>query len=242
MSATSETDAHILLADIGGYTRFLHENAVSLRHANYIVSELLAAVMRRAEVPVRVEKLEGDAVLFVAPTDPSGVGEAGVRRSIFGFPAAFYRRRAELMSHNTCQCEACTGIGRLDLKVVGHYGRVLRYRLNRFDELAGIDMVIAHRLLKNSVEASRYLLLTEAAWQRLKPDYDLPVLSHVEICEGVGEVPVVVLEGPPATPEAPPKASIPHRLADFVVKHLILLPFGKALARRAVTREAAIRR
>ncbi len=239
MSTPIETDAHILLADISGYTRFLRENTLTLRHANYIVSELLAAVMRKAEGPVRVEKLEGDAVLFVAPTGVSAANEVSVRRSLFAFPAAFYRRRAELMADNTCPCEACAGINRLDLKVIGHYGRVLRYRLERFDELAGIDLVIAHRLLKNSLEAPRYLMLTEPAWSRLNPDQGLAAVRRVESCEGVGEVPVMVLEGELAPEAEPPRTSAFRRIGDFLVKHLMLLPFGEALVRRAAERAAS---
>jgi hypothetical protein len=232
-----ETDAHILLADISGYTRFLRENTVTLRHAGYIVSELLAAVMHRAETTVRPEKLEGDAVLFVAPAGQTT--DASVRRSMFGFFAAFYRRRAELIAHNTCPCEACATIDRLDLKVIGHFGRVLRHKVNQFEEVAGFDLIIAHRLLKNSVDASRYLMATAAAWERVRPeDHDLPVERHVEQCEGVGDISVVVLRGevplPDDQPSPPLKTSIADRFGDFLVKHLMLLPFGKGLIRRGV--------
>jgi hypothetical protein len=239
MTEQHETDAHILLADISGYTRFLRENRVSLRHANYIVSELLAAVMHRAEASVRPEKLEGDAILFVAPAGQTGVPDSSVRRSMFGFFAAFYRRRAELIARNTCPCEACTSIERLDLKVIDHFGRVLRYRVKEFEELAGFDIIVAHRLLKNSVDASRYLLVTEAAWQRVRPeDHALPIETHVEQCEGVGEISVVVIRGEVSLPDdvasAPPATtSIADRLGDFLIKHLMLLPFGEGLVRRS---------
>jgi hypothetical protein len=236
MSERDETDAHILLADISGYTRFLRENTVILRHANYIVSELLAAVMLRAEAGVRPEKIEGDAILFVAPAGPADA-DARVRRSMFGFFSAFYRRRAQLIAHNTCPCEACSTIHRLDLKVIDHFGKVLRYTVNNFEELAGFDIIVAHRLLKNSVEATRYLMVTDAAWARVRPEnHALPVESHVEQCEGVGDISVVVIRGevalPDEQPRHPPKTSIADRIGDFAIKHLMLLPFGERLIRR----------
>ena len=232
----SEGDAHILLADISGYTRFLRDNKVTLRHASYIVSELLAALIGRAEAPLKPEKLEGDAVLFVASVGPDGTGETAVARSLFGFHAAFDRRRAELTATNTCPCEACTSLDRLELKVVGHFGRVLRHTVKRFEEVAGFDLIVAHRLLKNSVPASRYLLLSEAAWERLKPDRPLAVSRHVEDCEGVGAVPVVLLEGGWDELSGPPpaRATLASRFADFAIKHLMLLPYAGGLARRAL--------
>ncbi len=233
----SEGDAHILLADLSGYTGFLRDDTVTLRHASYIVSELLAALIGRAEAPLRPEKLEGDAVLFVAPMAPNGAGEAAVGRSLFGFHAAFDRRRSELAACNSCPCEACTSLDRLELKVVGHFGRVLRHKVDRFDELAGFDLIVAHRLLKNSVAAARYLLLSEAAWERLKPDRPLVVARHVEQCDGVGAVPVVVLEGGWDELAMPaPAAGRWARLADFAIKHLMLLPFAGGLARRGAHR------
>ncbi|HXP95208.1 MAG TPA: DUF2652 domain-containing protein [Telmatospirillum sp.] len=235
MSERNETDAHILLADISGYTRFLRENRVTLRHANYIVSELLAAIMQRAEPVICPEKIEGDAILFVAPAGQ--VIDASVRRSMFGFFSAFYRRRAQLIAHNSCPCEACTTIHHLDLKVISHFGKVLRYTVNNFEELAGFDIIVAHRLLKNSVEATRYLMVTDAAWALVRPEnHALPVESHVEQCEGVGDISVVVIRGevtlPDEQPGPPPKTSMTYRIGDFAIKHLMLLPFGERLFRQ----------
>jgi hypothetical protein len=237
MTDQEETDAHILLADISGYTQFLRANTTVLRHANYVISELLAAVMHRAEERVRPEKLEGDAILFIAQAEPAGDIDDCVRRSIFGFFSAFYRRRAELIDHNTCPCEACSTVHRLDLKVIDHFGKVLRYKVQDFEELAGFDIIVAHRLLKNALDSSRYLMVSDAAWARLSLEgKGLPTENHVLKCEGVGEVSVVVIRGPVTFPDEQPyfpkSASIADRLGDFLIKHLILLPFGDKVMRR----------
>jgi hypothetical protein len=244
MTEQNETDAHILLADISGYTRFLRENTAILRHANYIVSELLAAIMHRAEDVVRPEKLEGDAILFVAQAGRTTDTDNSVRRSMFGFFAAFDRRRAELMARNTCPCDACTTVHRLDLKVIGHFGKVLRYKVNNFEELAGFDIIVAHRLLKNSLDTSRYLMVTDAAWDRIKQEnHGLPIESHIEPCEGVGDIPVVVIRGDVALPDdhalPPPKVSVADRFGDFLIKHLMLLPLCEGLARRSARKAQA---
>jgi hypothetical protein len=238
MTPPREMDAHIVLADISGYTAFLRDNQLTLRHASYIIAELLAAVLERAEPTLRPDKVEGDAVLFVAPVDSTGQADASVRRSLFAFFRAFDRRRAELVAANTCPCEACTTIDRLELKVIDHYGQVLRYKLGRFDELAGLDVIIAHRLLKNSLAAARYLLVTEAAWQRFEPDGSIRLRRRVEACEGVGDVPIVVIEDTADygddLPRPPPRRSLAGCMGDLLIKHLMLLPAGHRLVRRSL--------
>lgn len=59
----------IVLADISGYTRFVKAHGVSLLHAEEIITELLEAVIDGAEFPLKLAKLEGDAVFLYAVTD-----------------------------------------------------------------------------------------------------------------------------------------------------------------------------
>jgi len=231
-----EVDAHILLADISGYTSFLKANTVTLRHATQIVTTLLEAVMAAAEQPVHPNKVEGDAVLFVASKEGDGEkADAASWRSIGRFFQAFYARQAALQAENTCPCEACKGIDKLNLKVISHHGRLLRHKVRNFEEVSGFDLVIAHRLLKNQVEGSRYLLSSEAAWSRYGASIEGD--RHVEDCEGVGAVPVVVIHDAASllTEKLPPlKASLVDRLRDWWGKHVVLIPLlGPRLMKRA---------
>ena len=65
----------------------------------------------------------------------------------------------------TCACDACRAIGGLGLKFVVHFGTFIvdRDEDGRVD-LAGADVILAHRLLKNTVtefrraEGVRFLL------------------------------------------------------------------------------------
>lgn len=230
---SDEVEAHILLADISGYTRFLKANTVTLRHATQIVSTLLESVISAAEGPVHPNKVEGDAVLFVAPAD-KGPSDRAAWSSIGRFFQSFYARRAQLQAENSCPCEACMGIHNLNLKVISHHGSILRHKVRKFEEVSGFDLVIAHRLLKNNVEGSRYLLASEAAWNRYGADQ--PVEHGVEDCEGVGEVPVVVLRDAAdllVQDLPPPKVTLARRLKEWWGKHLVVVPvLGPWLMRR----------
>jgi hypothetical protein len=63
--------------------------------------------------------------------------------------------------------DACVNIGGLRLKAIVHTGTATFYKIGDFTELARVDVIIVHRLLKNSVKLQEYILLTEAAFQEI---------------------------------------------------------------------------
>ena len=58
--------ALLLIADIGGYTRFMKVHRINLAHAQYVVGRLLEAVIDAARPRFKLAKLEGDAAFFYA--------------------------------------------------------------------------------------------------------------------------------------------------------------------------------
>ena len=88
----------------------------------------------------------------------------------------------------TCRCAACTSISSLDLKFVAHYGTYVLSSDGDRDDLAGPDVILVHRLLKNTVGddggPQAYVFLTDACLQRMPPGFDLP--SHSESYESFG--------------------------------------------------------
>ncbi|MCE9518380.1 MAG: DUF2652 domain-containing protein [Verrucomicrobia bacterium] len=190
--------AHIILVDISGYTQFIHRHRLSLIHAERIITELLECVIDASEHPLTLNKLEGDAALFYAlieEGDESSAGErerqsaTAVLRQLQRFFAAFQNREQELVSECTmCACEACAKSGELRLKVIAHTGTILLKRVRQFEEIAGEDVIVAHRLLKNSVPSHEYLLLTEPFHALSGPPHDAPLETFTENCEGTGMI------------------------------------------------------
>ena len=104
--------------------------------------------------------------------------------------AAFKELQRELAADQSCSCGACRSIESLDLKVIAHHGRFLRHAVGGRAQIAGVDVVLAHRLLKNGVTTSRaYVLLTDAMlrWLNLDP-IDLGMVARVESYEHLGDV------------------------------------------------------
>src|SRR3990170_3517682 len=99
----------MVLADISGYTRFIKLHTASLLHAEVIITDLLEAVLDRAEYPLTLSKLEGDAAFLYLPLEADGDARAAAQyalRQVAAFIDAFKPRERELIACNVCACEA----------------------------------------------------------------------------------------------------------------------------------------
>ena len=103
--------------------------------------------------------------------------------------AAFRARQRELAADESCGCRACRSMGRLDLKIIAHHGRFLRQMVGDRSQAAGVDVILAHRMLKNGVTGSDYALLTRPAFDRMDLDpVALGLAPHTESYEHFGDV------------------------------------------------------
>ena len=145
-----------VLADIGGYTSFLSD--VGIEHAKEITSHLLNGLHAVDPEGWRVGNVEGDC-LFLYSDDPAAADDAfdHVRR----WYERFREGIEEIVAGSTCKCGACDRSGDLTLKFVVHAGEFETHEIVGRTELIGPDVVVAHRLLKNSVPVREYALLTE---------------------------------------------------------------------------------
>jgi hypothetical protein len=186
VAATSIQRATLVIADIGGYTRFMKLTRWNLAHAQRVVAELLEAVIDAAG-PLRLSKLEGDAALFWAPLTTSRT-ELDVSVAVNDIRGAFAETQARLIAESMCDCESCEGIKNLKIKFVAHEGEVALQKVKRNVELAGVDVILVHRMLKNDVPVSEYVLMTDTLKAALPPALAqlTKVLQHD--FEGIGEV------------------------------------------------------
>jgi class 3 adenylate cyclase len=173
-------DGALLLADIGGYTSFLR--AVATAHeadafangaipdAYAMMSSLLDGIVGQLVPPFIMSKLEGDAV-FAYAADPTALPQGAALLDCIRSCYADFRARLEA-AHDiwSCRCDACLRIDSLDLKFIVHTGPFVIQQIAGRAELAGPEVVMAHRLLKNDaaerIGHGAYALLTEVVASR----------------------------------------------------------------------------
>ena len=76
----------------------------------------------------------------------------------------------EISLDESCRCRACAGVLALRLKLIVHHGSFVRQSVAGRSRVAGPDVILAHRLLKNDVEPATYVLFTGPAVQRIGID------------------------------------------------------------------------
>lgn len=152
----------LLIADIAGYTRFMKMHDTSLLHAQQIIASLLEAVIDAATPALKLAKLEGDAAFFYLPAPADGRPlDALIEERTAAIYHAFHARTADIRANTLCPCDGCQQAGNLKIKLVGHAGGVAVQKVKRLTELAGIDVIVVHRMLKNDVPVPEYLLVTQ---------------------------------------------------------------------------------
>ncbi len=158
----------LVIVDISGYTHFIRTQKMSALHAEEIIFELLEAVIDKAEHPLTLNKLEGDALFLYAEVQEKETAKAArdVAKQVQGFFNAFYKRAKALTEERAeCGCNACQRVHDLRLKVLLHFGEAIFRQIRQFEELAGEDVIAIHRLLKNSVPSREYILMTDAFYR-----------------------------------------------------------------------------
>ena len=192
---TNVAEGCLLVADIGGYTRYL--GGVELEHSHDILADLIGLVADRLGGALTVAKLEGDAV-FCRGGEPGPDGDELVSL-IEACYFAFARRQRTIGVQTSCPCDACRRIPDLDLKFVAHFGSFVEHAVAGSRELTGPAVILVHRLLKNSVlektGTQAYALVTDSCIRRL----DMQVRTegwraHTETYDDVGDVAAHVLD------------------------------------------------
>lgn len=234
-----EMDTFLVIPDISGYTQFMKLNRFTAGHAQYVVSELLNAMIDAANSVLRPASIGGDSVLFYAVSDrdePRG-GATGnqVGLAIIDILNSFYQKRTELRHDNACPCEVCRHIDELNIKVVVHRGPAVRYALKDLEDVVGLPVIAAHRLLKNSLGMDRYILVTEEAANDIALPLEPLKQRYVERYDDVGEIsfrvygfqPSILFDDEGADQQGP----VAGRMRDAVRK---LAQNARALGRRGV--------
>jgi uncharacterized protein YndB with AHSA1/START domain len=147
---TAPENACLVIADISGYTSYLA--GAELNHAQDILADLIDTIVRSLRPTFRLAELEGDAAFAYVVTER--IDGSLLQDAIEATYFAFRRRLRDIKQASRCECNACVLIPSLDLKFVVHHGAVIRQRLAGREQLVGRDVIVVHRLLKNSIQAT----------------------------------------------------------------------------------------
>jgi hypothetical protein len=183
-----------ILTDISGYTEFLTES--ELEHAHLALQNLFDAQLQNIRFPLKISGFRGDAIFMYTP-ETTLINPQSFIETLENLYVIFTETAHNMQANTTCPCRACVNIKKLDLKMCIHYGDYLIQTLGDREELLGADVIVPHRMLKNSVIEKTgirsYALFSNAAAQALGLNRFCTVLTpHSEAYEHLGEVDMFV--------------------------------------------------
>ena len=210
-----ETSAFLMIADISGYTRFTVANAKAEAHGQAIIARLMTLLVSLIHSPFEIAKLEGDGVFFLerlAPTSSRHDVRERISNLVVRLFTDFNTEIRRLQDSAQCRCTACRNIDQLKLKVVGHVGTVIETKIANFRELAGLDVILVHRLQKNRLRLREYALFTNKARELLALPEEMPRANIQDEIEGFGKLDLIAYD--PAGNSTRPNEQISTSLRD----------------------------
>ncbi len=221
------TPVTILIPDISGYTDFM--NSIELEHGTHLISGFLETILQQANPDFEVSEIEGDAVLLYKKGGASSKEEI-VEQCLKMFQA-FHTQRKMIQQLVLCPCGACQGMINLSLKFIAHHGTVSEMKVGKFVKASGIDMIIAHRLLKNNIKADEYVLVTHNCLEQVADKNDQSGLewqTSDEEYPTIGKVnfEFALLEKLKASIPDPPKMDVSYEVDDrSIIETVIDRPY-----------------
>jgi class 3 adenylate cyclase len=175
------TEGPLVLADISGYTTFMA--ATELEHSETLVRRMLNTIVASLKGRLEMVQLEGDGVFFVGEGVPPKLIQW-----LEGSYLTFHRRMRTFLERRQCSCDACARAPELTLKLIAHYGRYSGQRIGETGQVHGVDVIVPHRLAKNSVPSREYILATRDLLQRLPDAERASFVPHTEDAAGFGQI------------------------------------------------------
>lgn len=156
------TGGLLFIPDISGFTQFVEKTEIE--HSQFIIKNLLEALINCNQLDLQVSEIEGDAILFYKFGNPPG--SKAIYDQVEKMFCEFHHLLRSISVKRLCQCGACKESEKLSLKVITHQGEFTTYNIKEFSKLIGKDVIRAHQLLKNDIPEHEYWLVTDNLYQQ----------------------------------------------------------------------------
>jgi len=154
----------LFLPDISGFTEFV--NTTEIGHSQQVIAELLEVLINTNTLELKLAEIEGDALFFYKEGEiPSLEMLLAQVETMF---TAFYSHLKLLKKNRICPCNACSSAPNLQLKIIAHSGTIQFITVQDKSKPFGIEVIQAHRLMKNSINSANYVLFSKDLADEIK--------------------------------------------------------------------------
>ncbi len=151
------TKSFLFLPDISGFTDFVSQTEIN--HSKHIISEVLEILIESNILGLQLAEIEGDALFYYLEGKLPSLSD--LNQQVEQMFLAFHNHLRLYDHQRICECGACQTAADLKLKFFAHAGEIQFVELKNFKKPHGKEVIVVHRLMKNSVPINEYLLASE---------------------------------------------------------------------------------
>ncbi|MEJ6982545.1 DUF2652 domain-containing protein [Pedobacter sp. P351] len=148
--------AFFCVPDITGFTKFI--STTELSFSSRFIPGLLRRLVSANIIKMNVGEIEGDAIFFYKTGRLPAVNM--VARQCQLLFETFYNYLKLTEKEDPKNFKKYLADGQMGLKIIIHYGEIITANIKGRTKLIGQNVIIAHKLLKNSIQEGEYVLLT----------------------------------------------------------------------------------
>ena len=164
------------MPDISGFTDFV--NHTEVEHSIHIIAELLEILLDNNTLDLQLVEIEGDALFMYSTNIPS---YKELIQQVTVMLEAFHNHTQNYDTMRICYCGSCKTTTNLELKFLVHYGDLNFIKVKHITKPYGTDIIKIHRLLKNKITYSEYVLFTKSVYQLYESELDEGWRKNTEI-------------------------------------------------------------
>ncbi|WP_304062129.1 DUF2652 domain-containing protein [Pedobacter glucosidilyticus] len=160
----SKIPVFFCIPDITGFTRFM--TSVDHDFAHEFIPHLLQTLIKSNILELSIAEIEGDAIFFYKTGRLPSVQKVALQcKVIYDTFNQFIASYEKIDEKNYHKYLAHQEIG---IKVIIHYGKISISNIEGHFKLMGEDVILAHKLLKNSIQQHNYILLSQQYTDKLR--------------------------------------------------------------------------
>ncbi|HCN83349.1 MAG TPA: DUF2652 domain-containing protein [Sphingobacteriaceae bacterium] len=180
MDQANEIPSFFCVPDITGFTKLI-ANA-DINFTKEIIPEVLRKLIDNNILKMNVAEIEGDAIFFYRTGRLPTITRV-IQQCIL-FYDTFSKYIQSLQKVDEKNYNKHLSGGQLGLKIIIHYGQINTSFIKGRTKLIGQDVIIVHKLLKNSIPDMEYILFTKNYLKRIKTSRDNPLFDWKNLKKG----------------------------------------------------------
>lgn len=153
------------IPDLTGFTKFITSTDDTL-FSQKVISNVLNKLIGSNILALSVAEIEGDAIFFYRSGRLPAISKVAKQCKIlfetFNNVIDSYQK-SDPENHNKYLAN-----NQLGIKIIIHFGHINTTKIKGRTKLMGEDVILAHKLLKNSVAIPSYILLTDKYLEKLR--------------------------------------------------------------------------